>query len=133
MPSRNELVDRMIDATPDWRGGTLSRLREIIHRADPDIVEEVKWIRPSNPLGSATFEHDGIVCVLVILKERVRMSFMEGSSLPDPHGLFNAQLEGKSRAIDFRQGDDLPEAELAELIRFGVERNLEKAAARKKK
>lgn len=128
MGSRSELVDHMIAATPDWRGETLSRLREIVHTADPDVVEDVKWIRPANPIGSATFEHDGIVCVGVILKERVRLGFWEGASLPDPHGLYNAQLEGnKSRAIDFHEGDDLRHDALIALIRAGVAYNLAKA------
>ncbi len=109
MPGRSELIDTMIAATPDWRGETLARLREIIHVADPDVIEDVKWIRPANPLGSAVFEHSGIVCVGVILKERVRLGFWEGASLPDPHAIYNAQLEGnKSRAIDFYRGDRSP-------------------------
>jgi len=110
-------------------------LREVIHAADPDIVEDVKWIRPANPIGSAVFEHDGIVCVGVILKERVRLGFWEGAKLPDPQGLYNAQLEGnKSRAIDFHEGDDLSVSALTALIRAGVEHNLTKAKpAREKK
>jgi hypothetical protein len=108
MPSRSELIDDMITKTPGWRGETLAKWREVIHAAAPDIVEEVKWRRPSNPMGSAVIERSGIVCIGVILKERVRLSFAEGASLPDPHGLYNAQLEGnKSRAIDFCEGDDL--------------------------
>lgn len=127
MPGRSELIDTMIAATPDWRGETLARLREIIHVADPDVIEDVKWIRPANPLGSAVFEHSGIVCVGVILKERVRLGFWEGASLPDPHAIYNAQLEGnKSRAIDFYRGDDLRESALTSLIRAGVEHNLAK-------
>lgn len=127
MPSRSELIDVMIAKTPDWRGETLAGLRKIIHAADPDIVEDVKWIRPANPIGSATFEHDGIVCIGVILKERVRLSLWDGASLQDTHGLFNAQLDsGKSRAIDFRQGDDIQEGALTALIRAGVEHKLTK-------
>ena len=127
MGTRSELVDAMIAKTPDWRGDTLARLREIIHAADPEIVEDVKWIRPANPIGSAAFEHNGIVLVGVILKERVRLGFWDGACLPDPQGLYNAQLEGnKSRAIDFREGDDLREDALADLIRAGVQHNLAK-------
>lgn len=134
MLPRSELIDRMIAATPDWRGETLARLREIVHTADPDIVEDVKWIRPANPIGSAVFEHGGIVCFGVILKERVRLGFWEGASLPDPSGLFNAQLEGnKSRAIDFGPGADFREDELIALIRAGVERNLAKVKPARKK
>jgi hypothetical protein len=134
MPSRSELIDAMIAKTPDWRGDTLARLRQVVHAADPDIVEDVRWIRPANPIGSAVFEHDGIVCIGVILKERVRLGFWDGASLPDPHGLFNAQLEGnKSRAIGFRQDDDLQEDALTALIRAGVERNLAKVKPARKK
>lgn len=134
MPSRSELIDEMIAKTPDWRGETLAQLRQVIHAADPDIVEDVKWRRPANPAGSAVFEHNGIVCVGVVLKERVRLSFMEGASLPDPHGLYNAQLEGnKSRAIDFYEGVALPGADLTALIHAGVERNLAKAKPARKK
>jgi hypothetical protein len=124
MPSRSELIDDMITKTPGWRGETLARLREVVHGADPEIVEEVKWRRPSNPIGSAVFEHNGIVCIGVILKERVRLGFAQGASLPDPHGLYNAQLQGKSRAIDFYEGDDLRESALTDLIRAGVQHNL---------
>jgi hypothetical protein len=83
MPSRSELIDEMIAKTPGWRGETLARLREVIHIADPDIVEDVKWRRPANPIGSAVFEHNGIVCVVAILKERVRLGLWDGASLPD--------------------------------------------------
>ena len=124
--SRSELVDEMIARTPDWRGEIVARLREIIHAADPDIAEDVKWRRPANPIGSATFEHAGIVCIVVILKERVRLGFWSGASLPDPDGRFNAQLKGTSRAIDFREGEELGEASLTALVRAGVAHNLEK-------
>ena len=124
MPARNELIDDMIAQTPDWRGATLARLREIIHAADPDIVEAVKWRRPANPIGTAVFEHAGIVCFGVILKERVRLGFWAGARLPDPQGLYNAQLKGnQSRAIDFYEGDDLKAGALTALIRTAVEHN----------
>lgn len=126
MPDRSESIDEMIAATPDWRAQTLAHLRELVHEADPDIAEDVKWRRPSNPLGSATFEHNGIVCVGVLLKERVRLSFFEGSKLPDPKGLYNAQLNGKSRAIDFHEGEEIDEAAVVALVRAGVELNLAK-------
>lgn len=126
MPDRSESIDEMIAATPDWRAQTLAHLRELVHEADPDIAEDVKWRRPSNPPGSATFEHNGIVCVGVLLKERVRLSFFEGSKLPDPKGLYNAQLNGKSRAIDFHEGEEIDEAAVVALVRAGVELNLAK-------
>jgi len=133
MPSRNEGIDEMIAKTSGWRGETLAALREIVHDADPEIVEEVKWRRPSNPMGSAVFEHDGIVCLGVILKERVRLSFGEGSKLPDPKGLFNAQLNGKSRAIDFYEGADLDRDALVALVRAGIALNAAKPRAGRKK
>jgi hypothetical protein len=134
MPARSKLIDDMIAQTPDWRGATLARLREIIHAADPDIVEDVKWRRPANPIGSAVFEHDGIVCIGVILKERVRLGFWAGARLPDPQGLYNAQLEGgKSRAVDFHEGDDLKEDALTALIRTAVAHNLAKVKPARKK
>lgn len=115
-------VDAIIDATADERGGILAKLRDIIHAADPEIVEVVKWRKPSNPLGAAVFEHDGIVCVLIPLKGRVRISFAEGASLPDPKKLFNAQLNGKSRAIDVPVGVKIDAASVKALVRAAVER-----------
>ncbi len=135
MPGPTELVGDLIKDTPDWRGATLARLRKIIHDADPEITEEVKWRRPTNPMGSPVFEHNGIVCIGGILKERVRLTFVAGASLPDPQVLFNANLNGKSRAIDVYEGDELNETALKDLIRSGVEQNLAKvkpARARKR-
>jgi hypothetical protein len=122
MPGPNRDVDAIINATPDERGDLLARLREIIHAGDPDIVETVKWRKPSSPLGAAVFEHDGIVCILIPLKGRVRISFVDGSGLPDPKKLFNAQLNGKSRAIDFPVGVKIDAAGVKALVRAGVER-----------
>ena len=122
MPGPNRDVDAIIDATPDERRVILARLREIIHAGDPDIVEAVKWRKPSSPLGAAVFEHDGIVCILIPLKGRVRISFLDGSALPDPKKLFNAQLNGKSRAIDFPVGVKIDAAGVKALVRAGVER-----------
>jgi hypothetical protein len=133
MPDRSEQIDDMIANTADWRGATLTELRRVIHEADPEIMEGVKWRRPSNPMGSAVFEHNGIVCIGVLLKERVRLALAEGASLPDPEKLFNAQLEGKSRAIDFYEGDNLNEAALKALISAGVEHNLAKVKPSRKK
>ena len=106
MPNPSELIDDLIAKTPDWRGATLAKLRKIIHDADPAITEEVKWRRPSNPMGAPVWEHNGIVCIGGILKERGRLSFAADASLPDPQKLFNAMLEGnKARAIDIYDGD----------------------------
>ena len=119
-------VDELIAKTPDWRGPMLRKLRKIVHDADPEIAEDVKWKRPSNPLGSAVWSHDGQVCVGIILKERVRLAFSAGSSLPDPKMLFNAQLLGKSRAIDFAQNEKLDERALRAIVKAAVAHNLAK-------
>lgn len=128
MKNMNKLIDEQIARTPDWRGATLAKLRKIIHDADPEITEEVKWRRPSNPMGVAVWEHNGIVCFGGILKERVRLTLFEGASLPDPHKLYNAMLEGnKARAIDICENDKLNESALKALVRAGVEYNLARA------
>lgn len=129
-----ELIDEMIAASPDWRGSAFADLRRIVHDADPDIVEEVKWKRPSNPTGAPVFEHAGIVCTGALLNGRVRLTFGSGATLPDPAGLFNAALEGnKMRAIDFYQGDAVDEDALKALVRAGVEHNLAKVKPSRKK
>jgi hypothetical protein len=133
MPNASRPIDDMIAKTSDWRGETLGRLRAIVLDADPEMTEDVKWRRPSNPMGSAVWEHNGIVCIGILLKERVRLTLNAGASLPDPKGLFNAQLEGKSRAIDYREGDRLNASALKALIRAGVKHNLAKAKAKAKR
>jgi hypothetical protein len=128
MPNPSELIDELIAKTPDWRGTTLAELRRIINDADPEITEEVKWRRPSNPMGAPVFEHNGIVCVANILNERVRLSFPTGLGLPDPQKVLNAVSEGnKTRIIDLYEGETVNERALKDLIRAGVERNLAKA------
>ena len=113
MPNPSEEIDELIAKTPDWRGTTLAELRRIIHDADPEIIEEVKWKRPSNPMGAPVFEHDGVVCVANILKERVRLSFPAGLSLPDPQKVLSAVSEGnKTRIIDLYEGGTVNESTL---------------------
>ena len=119
-------VAELIAKTPDWRGAMLGKLRKLVHDADPEIMEDVKWKRPSNPPGSAVWSHDGQVCVGIVLKERVRIAFSAGSSLPDPKKLFNAQLLGKSRAIDFSQNEKLDEPALKAIVKAAVGHNLAK-------
>ena len=119
-------VDELIAKTPDWRGAMLADLRKIVRDADPEIAEDVKWKKPSNPLGSAVWSHDGIVCIGIILKERVRLSFVAGSSLPDRKKLFNAQFLGKSRAIDISQNEKLDDQALKAIVKAGVAHNLAK-------
>ena len=117
-----ELIDARIEALGDWRGEMLSRLRALIKKADPDVVEEWKW---SNPVWS----HDGLVCTGEAYKNVVKMTFAKGASVADPAGLFNSSLEGNvRRAIDFHEGDKLDEKALKALIRAAVALN--KSSAR---
>ncbi len=131
MPEATDAIDELIAKTPDWRGATLAKLRKMIREADPEMIEEVKWRRPSNPLGAPVWSHNGIVCVGNILKERVRLTFNAGALLPDPQKLFNTRLDSKTaRAIDVYEGDTLNVSALKALIRSGVEHNLAKASKR---
>jgi hypothetical protein len=127
MPTPSQEIDEMIAKTTDWRGPVLAKLRKLIHEADPDITEEVKWKRPSNPSGVPVFEHGGIVCIAGLLKERVRLTFGAGTSIPDPHKLFNAMLIGKSRAIDFSKDARLDEPAIKAMVKAAVALNLAKA------
>ena len=128
MPESTDPIDDMIAKTPDWRGATLAKLRKVILDTDPEIIEAVKWRRPSNPMGAPVWDHNGIVCVGSILKERVRLTFNAGAKLPDPQKLFNVRLDSKTvRAIDFYEGDRINVTALKALIRSGVEHNLAKA------
>jgi hypothetical protein len=128
---------RLIDAKTqeaDWRGKTLSRLRAIITQADPGIVEEVKWRKPSNPRGVPVWSHDGIICTGETYKSVVKMTFAKGASLKDPSNLFNASLEGNvRRAIDFHEGDKINEKALKTLIRAAAALNTSAAAKRRRK
>ena len=129
-PSR--LIDARIKKLGDWRGETLARVRSLIKEADPDVVEEVKWRKPSNSmLGVPVWEHDGIICTGETYKEVVKLTFAKGAALEDPSGLFNSSLEGNvRRAIDIRQGDKINEKALKTLIRAAVVLN---ASARSRK
>ncbi|MEW6451912.1 MAG: DUF1801 domain-containing protein [Pseudomonadota bacterium] len=124
-PSR--LIDAKIKSLGDWRGETLARVRAIIKAADPDIVEEVKWRKPSNPLGVPVWEHDGIVCTGETYKAAVKLTFANGAALDDPSGLFNSSLDGNvRRAIDFHDGDKIDEKALKALFRAAVALNTSK-------
>lgn len=113
-----------IEAAVDWRGELLSRLRALIMEADPEMTEERKWVKPSNPVGVPTWSHDGLVCTGETYKSTVKMTFAKGASLEDPSGLFNSSLEGNTRrAIDLREGDKLDEEALKALIRAAVALN----------
>jgi hypothetical protein len=122
--SPSELIDAIVDDLEDWKGEMLSRLRALIKDADPDVVEEVKWRKPSNPLGVPVWSHDGMICTGETYKNVVKLTFARGASLDDPAGLFNSSLEGKTRrAIDFREGDEVDEKALKALIRSAVAMN----------
>jgi hypothetical protein len=128
-PSR--LIDARIAALGDWRGETLARVRALIKRADPEVVEEVKWRKPSNSmLGVPVWEHAGIICTGETYKTIVKLTFAKGAALPDPSGLFNSSLEGNvRRAIDIREGDGIDEKALQTLIRAAVALNTSARAA----
>ena len=120
--SPSQLIDAHIEALNDWRGEMLARIRKLIKQADPDVVEEVKWRKPSNGmLGVPVWEHGGIICTGETYKNAVKMTFAKGASLADPSGLFNSSLEGNARrAIDFHEGDKFDATALKALIRAAV-------------
>ena len=123
--SPSQLIDARIKKLSDWRGETLARVRSLIREADPDMVEEVKWKKPSNAmLGVPVWEHDGIICTGETYKTVVKLTFAKGAALKDPSGLFNASLEGNvRRAINFHEGDTIHEKALKALIRAAVALN----------
>jgi hypothetical protein len=119
--SPSELIEMRIKELGDWRGELLGQLRALVKEADPEAEEDVKWRRPSNPLGVAAWSHEGIVCTGETYKDHVKLTFAKGASLEDPSGLFNASLDGNvRRAIDFREGDEVDEEALKALIRSAV-------------
>ena len=122
--SASARIDEKVLQLGDWRGKTLARVRAIIHQADPEIVEEWKWAKATNP-GTPVFSHGGIVCTGETYKSSVKLTFAKGASLPDPAKLFNSSLEGNvRRAIDIHEGDKINEAALKDLIRAAVALNL---------
>ena len=124
MSQRSADVDAILAAAPDWRGETLARLREVVLGADPAIVEEVKWRKPSRPEGVAVWVLHGNLCIGEMLKSAVRLTFPKGAVLDDPEGLFNARLDSKGvRAVDVREGETLPEAALTAVVREAVRAN----------
>jgi hypothetical protein len=124
-PSR--LIDAKITELGGWRGELLARLRGIIRQADPEIVETVKWRKPSNPSGVPVWEHNGIICTGETYKDKVKLTFDKGAALADPSGLFNARLDGNQRrAIDIFEGDEIDEDALKVLVRAAVAVNVGK-------
>ena len=123
--SASAFIDAKINQLADWRGKTLAKVRELIHKADPEIVEELKW------MGTPVWSHGGIVCTGETYKNVVKMTFAKGAALPDPAGLFNSSLDGNvRRAIDIREGEKINEADLKNLIRAAVALNLKSKTKR---
>lgn len=121
-------IDAIIKKYDNWRGEMVSRLRAVIKQADPAVVEEVKWKKPSRPEGVPVWSHDGILCMCDILKNAVRLTFPKGAQMKDPHTLFNTRLDSKGvRAIDFHEGDSINEAALQALMLEAVGMNQSKA------
>ena len=122
--SASAILDARISELGDWRGKTLAKVRQLIHQADPEIVEEWKWVKATSP-GTPVFSHGGMVCTGETYKDVVKMTFAKGASLKDPASLFNSSLEGNvRRAIDIHEGDKINESALKDLIRAAVALNL---------
>jgi hypothetical protein len=121
--SPSQLIDARVKELSDWRGETLARVRVLIKQADPEVVEEWKWVKPTNP-GIPVWSHNGGICTGETYKNAVKLTFFKGASLADPSGLFNSSLEGNTRrAIDFHEGDKIDERALKALIRAAVALN----------
>ncbi len=122
--SVSQLIDARIAELGGWRGETLARLRAIIREADPEVIETIKWQKPSNPSGVPVWEHAGILCTGETYKDKVKLTFDKGAVLPDPKGLFNSSLDGnRRRAIDFFEGGKVDAAALQALVRAAVKLN----------
>jgi hypothetical protein len=131
--SASARIDDRIAELGDWRGETLSRMRKLIKQADPDVVEEVKWVKATNP-GTPTWYHEGIICTGEPYKAVVKLTFAKGASLPDPAKLFNSSLEGNTRrAIDIHEGDKVDAAAFKTLVRAAIALNTSGTKARPKK
>ena len=131
--SASERIDKRIDELGDWRGETLSRMRKLIKEADPDVVEEVKWVKATSP-GTPTWSHDGIICTGEPYKSVVKLTFAKGASLKDPAKLFNSSLEGNTRrAIDIHEGEKVDAGAFKALIRAAVALNTSGGKAKVKR
>ena len=127
--SASELITKKIAELGDWRGKTLGRMRKLIQAADPDVVEEVKWRKPSNPAGVPVWSHAGIICTGETYKDKVKLTFANGAAVGDPAKLFNSSLDGNTRrAIDVREGEKIDEKAFKALVRAAVAVNLAKKA-----
>ena len=122
-------IDAKVAELGDWRGAALARARRLIREADPDVVEAVKWRKPSNPAGVPVWEHGGMICTGETYRDKVKLTFARGASLDDPAGLFNSGLDGGTRrAIDIREGDEPDAAAFKALVREAVAVNVSKAS-----
>lgn len=127
--SASKLIDQRIRSLPDWRGRRLAEVRRLIHDADPDVVEECKWVKPTNPMGVPVWSHAGILCTGEAYKDAVKLTFARGASLPDPARLFNASLEGSTRrAIDLHEGHALDADAFKALVQAAVAENVRASA-----
>jgi hypothetical protein len=121
----SQRIDAQIREMGDWRGETLARVRALIKQADQEVVEELKWAKPSNPGGVPVWSHSGIICTGETYKDKIKLTFAKGAYLPDPSGLFNSSLEGNTRrAIDIHEGDEIDEEAFMALIRAAAGLNL---------
>lgn len=125
--SESASIDAKLAELPDWRGAILARMRRLINEADPDVVEEIKWRKPSNPSGVPTWSHDGLICTGETYRDKVKLTFAQGAALPDPAGLFNSSLDGNiRRAIDIHEDDVVDDAAFKNLIQAAVALNQRK-------
>lgn len=130
-PTPSQLIDAKIDAIGDWRGEALARMRKLILEADPEIVETVKWRKPSNPAGVPVWERSGIICTGDVFKGKAKLTFAKGAKLRDPAKLFNAGLEGNAmRAIDIHEGETVDAEAFKALIRAAVAVNVAERSSR---
>jgi hypothetical protein len=122
--SPSGIIDTIIEQLDDWRGELLSQIRDLIRQAEPDVVEEIKWRKPSNPLGVPVWTRDGIICTGETYKDKVKVTFAKGASLDDSAGLFNASLDAKvRRVIDLGEGDGIDEEAFKALVRAAAKLN----------
>lgn len=130
----SKLVDKKIASLQDWRRRTLDRIRALILEADPEVVEECKWVKPTNLSGVPVWSHNGIICTGESYKEKVKLTFMKGASLKDPSRLFNASLDGNARrAIDIGEGDEIDADAFKELVRAAIALNTATGKAKRTK
>src|SRR3990172_10850815 len=131
MTTASHSIDEKLRSLGGWHAEALAEVRRLIHEADPDVVEEVKWVKPSNPQGVPVWNHAGILCTGEAYKATVKLTFARGASLDDPRGLFNVRLAGNvRRAIELREGDVLDAVAFKALVQAAVEANLRSAATK---